>query len=167
LFAKLSLTPSKSAYILLEIPVNETPDTNLMTTIVSIISFAANIFQIAAAAIALYLFFFKRDAIKSVFSTLLNYAFQTTLVELRMNFERLNDLNASDSSQKEMVTNIFAEMVGQINGNSTLSVNCHELCVKLQSFIDNPNTLTEPRKRSLVSELREMVRSIDIQNYKR
>ena len=137
-------------------------DFEIIYKIVSIIS---SIFTTIAAGIAIYLFIFKRKSISSIFHLLLNYSFQISMTELRTKLEKLNDLNANDDEHKEEVINIFNEIEGQILGNSVLKENCDDILEKISKYIDNPKRLTEPKKRSMVSELRENLRSIDIQNY--
>lgn len=137
-------------------------DFEIIYKIVSIIS---SIFSTIAAGIAIYLFIFKRKSISSIFHLLLNYSFQISITELRTKLEKLNDLNANDNEHKEEVINIFNEIEGQILGNSVLKKKCSDILEKISKYIDNPKILTEPKKRSMVSELRENLRSIDIQNY--
>jgi hypothetical protein len=131
----------------------------------SIISFISNLFTIVASGIAIYLFFFKRNSISSVFRLLLNYSFQITLTELKTKLEQLNDLNTNDAADKGEIINKFSELAGQINGNKLLLKNCGEISRKLLRYAGNPSKLTEPIKRSLISELREKIRGIDVQNY--
>lgn len=128
-------------------------------------SFIANVFTIAASGIAIYIVIFKRETISTVFKVLLNYSSQLTLSELKAKLERLNDLSADDSTQAQEVINILNEIVGQIRGNKRLRSQFPEILSKLQSLAENPRKLTEPRKRSLVSELRESLRHIDLENY--
>ena len=134
-------------------------------TIYKIVSFISSIFSAIAAGIAVYLFIFKRKSILSVFHLLLNYSFQISLTELRTKLERLNDLSANDEEQKEEVINIFNEIAGQIMGNSVLSKECGVILEKVSKYAENPQGLTEPKKRSIVSELRENLRNVDIQSY--
>jgi hypothetical protein len=131
----------------------------------SVVSFIANVFTITASAIAIYIFIFKRETISTVFKVLLNYSFQLTLSELKAKLERLNDLSVNDSKQVDEVINILNEIVGQIRGNKRLRVQCAEILSKLEPLAENPKKLTEPRKRSLISELRESLRHIDFENY--
>ena len=118
-----------------------------------------------AASIAIYLFFFQRKPISSIFHLLLNYSFQISLTELNSKLEKLNALNANDEEDKIEVVNIFNEITGQIRGNSVLKEKCDDILKKISKYAENPRGLDEPKKRSLVSELREKLRNIDIQNY--
>lgn len=132
---------------------------------VTLISFVSDLFTIAASGIAVYLFIFKRNSIKSVFRLLLNYSFQITLTELKTKLEQLNDLSTDDVSDKTEIINKFSEIAGQINGNKLLLKNCSQISKKLLRYAGHPSNLTEPIKRSLISELREKIRGIDVQNY--
>ena len=132
--------------------------------IVDSISFLANIFTIIASGIAIYLFVFKRDAVKSVFKVLTNYSYQISLSELKIKLERLNELSVNDQSQSDEIINIFNEIVGQIRGNVMLKNKCEIILKKLTRYAETPRILTEPKKRSIISELREKLRHIDIQN---
>ena len=127
-------------------------------------SLVANIFTILASGIAIYLFFFKRKTISTAFKVLVNYSFQMTLSELRAKLDRLNDLNTNEPSHTEEIVNIFNEIVGQIRGNRKLSKEYTEILEKLTGYAESPKKLTEPRKRSIVSELRERLRHIDIED---
>lgn len=128
-------------------------------------SFVANLLTIVASGIAIYLFVAKRDVISSAFKTLLNYAHQVTLTELNAKLEKLNDLNADESSQKAAVVNVLNDIVGQINGNKRLKVQCSDVLKKAAQWAENPRRLTEPRKRSLVSELRETLKHVVVKNF--
>lgn len=136
-----------------------------MDIILKYINVIASIVQGIAAGIAIYLFIYKRDKIRSVFNLLVNYSFQTTLSELKTKLEKLNEYNVGDSDQKNYVTCILNEIEGQIRGNAVLVDKCNKILRKISICTKEPETLTEPKKRSLVSELRETLRNIDLQNY--
>jgi len=136
-----------------------------MDSFIAFISFLSNILQIAVAVIAIYLFIFKRKEISSIYSLLINFAFQTTLSELRSKLDRLNDFNANDPNSKEQIVNILSDILGQIEGNKILNNKCSKILKKINSFILSPQSLTEPMKRSFVSGLRETLRAIDIETY--
>ena len=97
---------------------------------------------------------------------LLNYTFQITLRELNTKIDRLNDFNADDKNHRDTVILILNEVVGQMRGNPVLSKKCNSILKKLSKYAEKPDNLTEPKKRSLVSELRETLRNIYIHNYK-
>jgi hypothetical protein len=84
---------------------------------------------------------------------------------LKSKLERLNDLSASDPEEKDEIVNVMGDIVGQLCGNPTLAQKCPKLIRRTAAYVDKPQTLTEPRKRGLVSELRETIRNADVQNY--
>lgn len=129
------------------------------------INFIGNIFTIIASGIAIYIFIFNREKINSALNFILNYSTQLTLTDLKFKVERLNDFNAGDSSQKEEVINILHEIEGQILGNSFLKEKLNNQLQKIENFTQNPKSISEPRKRSLVSELRESIRNMDVNNF--
>lgn len=129
------------------------------------ISFTANFLTISVSAIAIYVFFANKEKISNAINLILNYSKQLTLSELKFKIEKLNDFTTNDIGQKQEVINILSEIEGQIMGNIKIKVELELQCEKIHEFIDNPKYLTEPKKRSLVSELRESVRNIDISNY--
>lgn len=129
------------------------------------ISLISNIFTIGASGIALFIFFFKREQISIALNLLLNYSTQLTLSEFKSKLDRLNHFNASDNEQKVEVINILHEIEGQIKGNSFLKDNLTEVMLVLRGFIKRPQSLTEPKKRSLVHELRENIRNLDMNAY--
>ena len=137
----------------------------MITTIERIISAAQNIFSICGYLIALYLYFFKKDEISTAFNTLLNYSKQLSLTDLKSKFERLNDYNANDEKQKEEVINILHEIEGQLNGNVKLKGEFKTVLKKVNSFTNSKKEISEAYKRSLVNELRENLRNIDIETY--
>jgi hypothetical protein len=129
------------------------------------INVIASVIQAIAAGIAIYLFIFKRDKIRSLFNLLINYSFQTTLSELKVKLEKLNDYDAGDPDYKHIVSCVLNEIEGQIRGNDILSDKCTKIMRKISIYTKNPEDLTEPKKRSLISELRETLRNIDLQRY--
>ncbi|SFR65642.1 hypothetical protein [Maribacter stanieri] len=130
-----------------------------------IVSLIADIFTIVASGIAIYLFLFQRSKISNAFNLLLNYSTQLTLSELKSKLDRLNHFNASDSTQKIEVINILHEIQGQTTGNDFLKENLKNIILKIEGFIDKPKSLNEPKKRSLVHELRESIRNLDFDSY--
>ena len=125
----------------------------------------SNSMTILASGIAIYLFIVNKDKISSAINLLLNYSKQITLSELKFKIERLNDFTTNDVEQKKEVINILSEIEGQILGNKKIENELKIQLEKISDFVDNSKSLTEPKKRSLVSELRESVRNIDISNY--
>lgn len=129
------------------------------------VNFLANLFTIFASGIALYVFFFNREKISTAINFILNYSNQLTLTDLKFKIERLNDYNTNELAQKAEVVNILHEIEGQILGNRNLKEKLKEQLDKIINFTSNPRLLTEPKKRSLVSELKESLRNIDVANY--
>lgn len=125
----------------------------------------AGILTIIASSIAIFVFFKNKKKIATAINTLLNYSNQVSLNDLKNKIERLNDYNATDEGQKKQVVNILHEIEGQINGNRFLSENLNAQKEKIERYIDDTKLITEPKKRSLVSELRESIRTLDIDNF--
>jgi hypothetical protein len=130
-----------------------------------VLSLLSNGFTVAASAIALYLFIWKKKPISDALKALLNYSFNISLAELRAKLERLNDLTTNDSAEKEKIVNILCDILGQIKGNKRLRTEFPALLKTLTNLTNNPEKLNEPLKRSLVAELRESLNSISISDY--
>ncbi|WP_444932874.1 hypothetical protein [Microbulbifer sp. JTAC008] len=128
------------------------------------ISLVSNLFTIFASGIAIYLFLAKRKSISSVFHLLMNYGYQLSLSEIKEKLEKLNDYNAKDSDQCEQIINILNEIIGQIRGNDKLRNHFSSFLNKLEVLVSDRRKLTEPRKRAVVSELRERLRHLNIRN---
>ncbi|MES2140827.1 MAG: hypothetical protein V4511_14055 [Bacteroidota bacterium] len=125
----------------------------------------ANLLTIIVSGIALYVFFFNREKITSAINFILNYSNQLTLTDLKFKIEKLNEYNSNDPDQKKEVINILHEIEGQILGNKNLKEKLKEQLDKIVIFTCNSKLLTEPKKRSLVSELKESIRNLDASNY--
>jgi hypothetical protein len=136
-----------------------------MDTFIKIISIISGLFTIAASSIAIYLFFWNKEKIKNALNILLNYSHQLTLADLKYKIERLNDYTVNDSVQRAEVINILYEIEGQIIGNKLLKVKLNTQLAKIEGFNSNSKTISEAKKRSLVSELRESLRHLDVSNY--
>lgn len=131
-------------------------------TVSFILSLFSNGFTIAASAIALYLFIWKKKPISTAIKALLNYSLQITLSELRLKLDRLNDLNTNDPDEKEQVINILCETSGQIRGNKKLRGAYPTLLRELTELTNKPDKLNEHTKRRVVAELRESLNSLSI-----
>ena len=129
------------------------------------VNFIGNIFTIIASSIAIYIFIFNREKITSALNFILNYSTQLTLTDLKFKVERLNDFNAGNNDQKIEIINILHEIEGQILGNALLKEKLNSQLQKIESFTQSPKSISEPRKRSLVSELRESIRNMDVNNF--
>jgi predicted HTH domain antitoxin len=132
--------------------------------LVKYVSLVSSVFTILASGIAIYLFVVKRKSISSIFSLLINYSYQLTLSELKEKLEKLNDYNAKDSEQNEHIVNILNEIIGQVRGNDKLKSHFSELLKTMENLVSDKRRLTEPRKRALVSELRERIRHLNVKN---
>jgi hypothetical protein len=138
-----------------------------MNALLTTLSAFADGFTIVASGLAIYIFFTKRQEIASAFRVLLNFSSQLALGELRLKLDQLNDLSANDPTDKDKVVNIFNDILGQIRGNKVLCIHCADVMPKLVSAAENRRyELTEPRKRALVSELREVLRHVDVESYR-
>lgn len=125
--------------------------------------FLADSVTVAAAVIGVYFYLTKREQISAVFRTLINYASRITLEELRFKLERLNDLHVSDKDDDEII-NVLNEISGQINGNARLRGRLADWLGRVR-VITEKRSISEPQKRSLVSELRETLRHIELQTF--
>lgn len=135
------------------------------TEISEFISLVANIFTIGASALALYLFFFKGKEFATAFKLLSNYAYQTTLAELRGKLDRLNEYNAANPDDCAEIINVFHEVAGQIYGNPKLKLHFKEFSEKLERQLSGKRPLTEPTKRGLVHELREGLKHLNVDSF--
>lgn len=136
----------------------------ILSVVIDVVSFLSGLLTIIASSIAIYLFLAKRKEIFSVFSLLVNYTFQLSLSEIKEKLERLNDYNAKDPENIEIIENIFHDIIGQIRGNDKLSGHFAELIVRMEELTTNRKKLTEPKKRAVVSELRERLRNLNVGN---
>jgi hypothetical protein len=131
------------------------------------IELLADVVTILASGIAIYIFLSKGKAIASVFSLLLNYSYQLSLSELKEKLERLNDYNANNEDHYDSIINILHEFVGQVRGNDKLSVVMVEQIKKIEGALARSEAgrkITEPGKRAMVSEVREKIRTLNVQN---
>ncbi|MBV7569561.1 hypothetical protein KW838_21545 [Pseudomonas sp. PDM27] len=136
----------------------------VLSVFIDVVSFLSNLLTVIASSIAIYLFLAKRKEISSVFSLLVNYTFQMSLAEIKEKLERLNDYNAKDPESIEIIENIFHEIIGQIRGNDKLSGHFAELIERMEDLTTNKKKLTEPKKRAVVSELRERLRNLNVES---
>lgn len=134
-----------------------------MELISSGVGFASDLLTIIASTIAIWIFFFKRKELASVFDLLINYSNQLTLSELKETLERINEYNARNPSDKERIEILFSELIGQIKGSEKLKSTFINQIEEIEALIDN-DKMTEPRKRGLVSEIREKLRHLNISN---
>ena len=131
----------------------------------AIIPLLADVFTIAASAIAVYLFVTKREVIGQAFRLLMSYSLQTTLTELKAKLERLNDLHVSEPEHVDDIVNLLNDIVGQIRGHRALARECHDILPRISAIAKGGRRLTEPNKRSLISELREIIKHFGLRDY--
>ncbi|OBT27984.1 hypothetical protein A9263_20540 [Vibrio cyclitrophicus] len=132
--------------------------------LMKVISLISNIVTIGASSIAIYLFFVKKESLSAVFGLLVNYTYQLSLSEVKEKLEKLNEYNAKDASENEKIINILNEIVGQIKGNDKLKAHFSEVLSDIDMYALGKKTLSEPKKRALVSELRERLRHLNVKN---
>ncbi|MFP8967772.1 hypothetical protein ACKC9G_14410 [Pokkaliibacter sp. CJK22405] len=128
------------------------------------ISFLSNVMTVLASGIAIYIFVSNKDKIASVFTLLMNYSQQLSLSELKEKIERLNEYNAKDSEECERIVNIFNEILGQLKGNEKIKSHFIEMIESIENMVSDRRRLTEPKKRALVSELRERLRHLSVKS---
>lgn len=126
-----------------------------------VVSLVANLLTIIASSIAVYIFFSKGKEIKNAFAMLLNWSFQLTLTDLRSKLERLNEYNANEKTEIDEIRNILHEIAGQVRGNRKLAETAPDLAERVEKLAVSKR-LTEPTKRSIVSEIRETLRNIEV-----
>ena len=95
---------------------------------------------------------------------LVNYTYQLSLSEVKEKLEKLNEYNAKDEIENEKIVNIFNEIVGQIKGNDKLKEHFSSLLSDIEIYALGKKKLSEPKKRALVSELRERLRHLNVKN---
>ena len=131
------------------------------TLIQQITSFIANILAIFASGIAIWLFFTKSKEIKTAFNLLLNWSFQLTLTDLKSKIERLNEYTTKKPDELEEIRNILHEIAGQMKGNEQIVKSSNDLIAKIEKLA-NSKYLDEPKKRSIISEIREVLRNMQV-----
>lgn len=134
---------------------------------VAFVSFCSNFASALASSIAIYLFVFRRKDIANVFSLLFNYSHQLTLSEIKEKLELLNNFNANELGHADTISNIFHDLLGQMRGNDKLIVLMAVQIKKLEHLFDRDikvKPISEAKKRALISEIREKVRHLNVQN---
>lgn len=137
---------------------------NFFEVILDSLSGLADVFTIVASGIAIYIFLTKRRAITSVFRLLLKYGYQITLSELRSKLDRITDLRVADETQKEQIINIMSEVLGQIRGNPRLRSWFEEELQSVERFVSEKQSHSEPEKRTIVAQLREKLRQLEMES---
>lgn len=139
------------------------PYLDALAGVANAFTIVASVFTIAASGLAIYLFITNRKKISAAIQLLLNYSFQTTLAELKEKLERLNEYNANDPTDQSEIRNILHEIAGQIRGNPRLLTATPLMPNKVEALAQSKK-LSEPLKRSIVSELREQLKNIQVKN---
>ena len=129
------------------------------------VGFIADLGTTFASGLAIWVFIAKRKAIGAAIRLLLSYSAQLTMSELRTKLDRLVELNAAEPNDKDEIIAVMSDIAGQIRGNRTLRPKCNDLIHKLEGFGEQRDLLTEPRKRSIASELRETLRQQSVAQY--
>lgn len=130
---------------------------------VETISFFSNLFTVATSSLVLYLYFAKKNEIATAFRMFMNFSYQTTLSELKWKLERLNEFRVDEPSHVNEIKSLLHDIAGQIKGNSKISEAAPDLVKILEKFADG--NMTEPKKRSIVSMVREKIRAISVDNF--
>lgn len=134
---------------------------NSLRPLFDILAAIANVFTIGASAVALIVFFSKRRELSAALSILLNWSYQTTLSDITGKLDRLNEYNANEQSDIAEIKNILHEIAGQIRGNAKLLTAAPLIADRLEALASG-RKLTEPNKRSMVAEVREVIRNLQI-----
>lgn len=128
------------------------------------VDFVANILAIISTSIAIYIYIFKRKSVATIFNLLINYTYQLSLSELKEKLEKLNDYNAKNAEENIKIVYILNDIVGQIKGNTKLKKHFSENLEEIENYASSKRKLTEPKKRAIVSEIRERLRNLNVKN---
>jgi hypothetical protein len=142
-------------------------DASIFDIIYQVVTFIDAFFSIGITLVGVYLYYKNRNKIKSFFKLLTNYSLQKTISEINEKLNKLNTFSANDtdSKVKHEIQCILHEIDGQIEGNEILKGKFTNEQAKVQKYIMNPEKLTEPLKRGLVSVLREKLNTINLETY--
>ena len=125
------------------------------------IKILADSLTIIASSIAIYIFICKKNEVKLLFRVLVNYSYQTTLSEIKAKLDRLNEYNANEPEDIDEIKNLLHEIAGQIKGNEKLQKKQPELVTRIERFA-NSKSMKESTKRSLISEIRELLKNLNV-----
>jgi hypothetical protein len=140
-------------------------EVNTWGIISNCISLLADVLTIVVGVITLYLVIWKRKKISAVVKGLMNYAFQLTISDLKSKLDSLNKLSMEDEKTAKEAIGVFHDILGQIKGNPKLhSPLVSEFYDKLEKVLKLKKPIEDTRKRALVSELREILRYINVEN---
>lgn len=127
-----------------------------------VLSILADLGTVAASLLAFYLFFAKGSEIRAMLRAVANFAHQSSLGEIRQKLDLIASLRVRDD--QEEIISVFHDVCGQIDGNPKLREHFEVLTRRVRKQAGGRQDLTEPQKRSLVSELREKLRHSDVSN---
>jgi hypothetical protein len=128
-----------------------------------IVAFVANILTIIASTIAIAVFLVKKKELSTALTLLLNWSYQSTLSDITGKLDRLNEYNVSEPTEVPEIKNILHEIAGQLRGNSRLQSLAPALPDRLEGLA-NGKKLTEPTKRAMVAEIREVIRNVQFKH---
>lgn len=131
--------------------------------IADIVAFFANTLTIGLGCLTLYLFIAKRKEIATAFNLFMNFSYQTTLAELRWKLDKLNEYRVTEPTHIEEIRSLIHDVAGQIRGNRKINDADPELAKALEKFADG--NMTEPKKRSVISNVREKIKNLGIDNF--
>lgn len=128
-----------------------------------VVSFFSNAFTVATSFLVFYLYHTKKNEIATAFRMFMNFSYQTTLSELKWKLDRLNEFRVDEPSHVNEIKSLLHDIAGQIKGNSKITDAAPDLVKLLEKFADG--IMTEPKKRSIVSLVREKIKTISIDNF--
>ena len=131
----------------------------------NIVSLAANALTIIVSLLAIIIFLTKRKSIATAIKLLLNYSFRSTFSELTSKLDKLVDLRSEDPEQKKEMICLLNDIIGQVKGNKKLHVACDKLIRQFVKYAERPDRVNDPTTRSLVSQLRETLKNIDLKDF--
>ena len=131
----------------------------------NIVSLAANALSIIVSLLAIIIFLTKRKSIATAIKLLLNYSFRSTFSELTSKLDKLVDLRSEDPEQKKEMICLLNDIIGQVKGNKKLHVACDKLIRQFVKYAERPDRVNDPTTRSLVSQLRETLKNIDLKDF--
>jgi hypothetical protein len=138
----------------------------IIKCVVGTVGFLADFFTIWASGIAIYLFIYKSDSIKSVITLLLNYSYHLTLSELKEKLEKLNDFQGDSPEGFMGIKEVLSDLKGQIKGNDNLLRHLQDIILELDRLLKVKDHSREfhLKKRSFTSELREKLKNLNVKN---
>lgn len=93
----------------------------------------------------------------------MNFSYQTTLAELRWKLDKLNEYRVDEPTHIDEIKSLLHDIAGQIRGNTKITDAAPDLVKNLEKFADG--NMTEPKKRSVVSMVREKIKNISVDNF--